>query len=329
MKLLFDDALCEEVVEREMGAQVRGGDPAAMRDFRRAADAIYRTIPLQRRQAAFLSLYQRTLAALPHAGRLERLICEIEPDALLPAACLFSRAFKGEEEGIQLSEDASILGVRIRTETLLDEAACAYLLRHELTHIQDMLDPRFEHDPASPLAPAAPSEESLLRDRYRTLWDLSVDGRLGRSGRLPSDVRERRAAEFRSLFPALDEESAAKAIETLWSGPRPSDPAFRRMVRGAPELCAALGIPFEASASRERPARSPGGSPCPLCRFTTFEWAEASPGLIEAVQADYPAWSPSQGLCTQCANRYLLGAFFAPVSRSDGRTPSLTGGSRR
>ena len=328
MSLYFDDALCEEIVERELELADRTGDPGLKNRFRQDADTIYRTLPVSKRQAAFLILYQKTLSFLPHANRLKNLISQMEPKDLLPANFIFSRAFKGEEEGAQLSEGRDMLGVRIRTETLLDEPACAYLLRHELTHIQDILDPPFEYDFSSPLAPEAPSEESLLRDRYRTLWDLSVDGRLDRQGWLPSDMRERRAAEFRSLFPVLNEESAAKVMEALWSGPRPSDRGFRLMVRGAAELCVNLVIAFRPC-STGQPSPRGGGSPCPLCRFTTFEWGEATAGLIDAVRADYPGWSPSQGLCSQCANRYLLGALFAPAACSDGRTLSLTGGSRR
>ena len=331
MRLLFDDALCEEIVEKELEACALEGDLASGQDFRKAADTIYRTVPLPKRQAAFQGLYQKTLASLPHTGRLKALIAEMEPCGSLPASCVFLRAFKGEEEGAQLSEGRNMLGIRIRTATFLDEAASAYLLRHELTHIQDLLDPSFHHDPLSPLAQETPSEESLLRDRYRTLWDLSVDGRLERRGQLPPEMRERRGAEFRSLFPALDEEGAAEVIETLWSGPRPSDPDLRRMVKGAPELCGRLGVSFRAPVSASRSSLRRGGMPCPLCRFTTFEWSEATPALAEAVRADYPAWAPSQGLCTQCANRYLLGALFAPAPRPDDSTLaiSLTGGSPR
>ena len=331
MKLLFDDALCEEIVEREMENRALGGDLALGQDFRKAADAVYRAVPLPKRQAAFQGLYQKTLSSLLHPGRLKALIAKMEPHGSLPASCVFLRAFKGEEEGAQLSEGRGMLGIRIRTATFLDEAASAYLLRHELTHIQDLLDPSFHHDPLSPLAQETPSEESLLRDRYRTLWDLSVDGRLERRGQLPPEMRERRAAEFRSLFPSLDEENAAEVFGVLWSGPRPSDPELRRMVKGAQELCACLGIPLPAPAAASRPPLRPGGAPCSLCRFTTFEWSEVTPGLTQAVRADYPAWTPSQGLCTQCANRYLLGALFAPAPRSDDRTlaASLTGGSIR
>ncbi|MEK6710060.1 MAG: hypothetical protein AABZ64_05735 [Nitrospinota bacterium] len=327
MKLLFDDALSEEVAEQELDRRTRAGEAAPRENFRRAADAIYRAIPLRKRQAAFFALYQDTLNALGYRARLEALIEDLRPHGSLPQRVVFLRTHKGEEEGAQLSESGDMLGVRIRTETFLDETACAFLLRHEATHIQDLLDPSFSHDPHTPLAPEVPAEENLLRDRYRTLWDLSVDGRLERRGQLPAGMRERRAAEFRALFPSLPGKSTEEITAALWSGPRPTDPMLRRMVKGVKELCACLGVapPLrEASA----PARPPAGAPCPLCRFTTFEWAELRPALAEAVRADYPAWRPSQGLCTQCANRYLFGALFAPASFSDGRTSAapLTGG---
>ena len=58
-------------------------------------------------------------------------------------------------------------------------------------------------------------EELLFRDRYRALWDLSVDGRPERKTKLPEGVRERRAAEFRALLPSLDEETVDWAAEQL------------------------------------------------------------------------------------------------------------------
>jgi hypothetical protein len=92
-----------------------------------------------------------------------------------------------------------------------------------LTHILDILDPAFSYDTSRPLSEVSPSEESLLRDRYRTLWDLSVDGRIERKGFLPEGLRERRAKEFQTLFPNLGEPAAEQVFIALWGGTRPSN----------------------------------------------------------------------------------------------------------
>ena len=53
------------------------------------------------------------------------------------------------------------------------------------------------------------------------------------------------------------------------------------------------------------------GSLCPLCRFPTHEWAENTEHLSQLVKEEYPEWEPLQGICTQCANRYLFTAAFS------------------
>lgn len=170
---------------------------------------------LQKGGAAFCGLYQRFCRSLGFRGQVEAILQEMENSGRLPGRCCFARAFTAEEEGVQLSEDRAALGIGIRTDTLRDEGRCAFLLRHELAHVLDLLDPAFGHDETLPLSEASPAEELLFRDRYRTLWDLSVDGRLERKTKLPEGVRERRAAEFRALFPSLDEETVDRAAEQL------------------------------------------------------------------------------------------------------------------
>ncbi len=312
MKLEFEDGLCEEVVDQDLREGSLAGDLRLAALFREASDGIYLTVPLKRRDSAFQALFQKLFRSLGYRDRLEHILQEMRGFGPLPVRISFRRAFHAEEEGAQLSEDRAMLGIRIRAATLRDEGRCAYFLGHELTHIQDLLDPLFAADPTSALSDASPVEDHLLRDRYRTLWDLSVDGRLDRRKRLPEGVRERRAAEFQALFPSLGAEWAERAFEAIWSAPRPSDAGFRRMAEGAAALCAALGLPaHEVSESPGGVSYRPGAA-CPLCRFTTFEWAEPTPALAQAVQAEFPAWHPSRGICTQCGNRYLLGAAFAP-----------------
>ncbi|MEE9255930.1 MAG: hypothetical protein V3V56_02035 [bacterium] len=311
MSLFFDDAICEEVVGGALRERALGGDARLHKAFRNGADAIYRTVTLRKRQVAFFALYQKTFRLLGHPERIEALLQEMEGEGRLPAQTYFMRVFGAEEEEARLSPDRARLGVRIRTETFTDAARCAYFLRHEILHILDLLDPAFGCGPGARLSADSPAEETLYRDRYRTLWDLSVDGRLERECKLPGDVRTLRAAEFHALFPGLGTEEAERVFEALWSGPRPAHADLGRMVEGAAALCAALGVP--PPGGPENGTGGAPGTPCPLCRFTTFEWAEPEGALAEAVRKEYPGWAPSQGLCTQCANRYLLGAGFSLI----------------
>ncbi|MDP7385536.1 MAG: hypothetical protein QF593_05860, partial [Nitrospinota bacterium] len=134
------------------------------------------------------------------------------------------------------------MSFRIHPLSLLDEGRLAYLIRHERIHVQDLLDPAFGHDETRPLSDGSPVSEDLLRDRYRTLWDLSVDGRLERIDRLPEGVRDQRAAEFGALFRTLGQERTRRIFETLWSGPRREDADLRQMVLSTEHLCEVLAV---------------------------------------------------------------------------------------
>ncbi len=311
MFLSFNDALCEAVVESEIQSRTSNDDFRLSVSFRKQADAVYADTPPRKREAAFFVLYRRYFAELGYGERVKGILAEFTGEVDLPAECYFARTFQDEEESAQLSEDGTRLGVQIKVETLLDPERCAYLLRHELTHILDILDPAFEYDTSRPLSGVSPSEESLFRDRYRTLWDLSVDGRLERKGLLPQDLRDRRSAEFQTLFPNLDERTAERVFTALWRGPRPSNADLRQMVTGVVALCSALKIPVDISAEGEACPTFGPGSLCPLCRFPTHEWAETTEHFSQQVKSEYPDWETSQGICTQCANRYLFTAAFS------------------
>ncbi|MDA0999017.1 MAG: hypothetical protein O2807_00685 [bacterium] len=306
MRISFSDALCEEAVESEIAEQSRKGDFRIAQSIRKEMDRVYEDVSSRKRASAFSALYQKYFQLLGFPDRLERIFAEMDGIERLPGECLVVRVVNESEEGAQLSEDGSRVGIRLRTDTLRNFERCAYLLRHELVHIFDILDPEFECDPNQLLSEVSPSEDALFRDRYRTLWDLSVDGRLERKGWLPESVRERRFSEFRALYPNIGDDAAEKVIGALWSDPRVRDTAFRRMVQGAASLCAAFGVSDDSPFAADSLRRLSPGSLCPLCQFPTFDWAESSDALSGMVKAEYPGWNSTQGICTQCANRYLF-----------------------
>lgn len=308
MFLSFNSALCEAVVESEIQRRNSENDFRLAVSFRKKADSIYADVPPRKREAAFSVLYRRYFEELGYPDQIKSILSEFTGGGEIPSECFLVRTFRDEEESAQLSEDGTRLGVQIRAETLRSPERCAYLLRHELTHILDILDPAFGYEPSRPLSEVSPSEESLFRDRYRTLWDLSIDGRLERKELLPEGLRERRATEFQTLFPNLGGPAAEEAFAALWDGPRPSDAAFRQMVRGTAPLCSALNLSAHISGEDEPRATFGPGSLCSLCQFPTHEWAETTEHLSRLVRAEFPGWDPSQGICTQCVNRYLFTA---------------------
>ena len=59
---------------------------------------------------------------------------------------------------------------------------------------------------------------------------------------------------------------------------------------------------------------------CPLCRFPTqvFEPhpAQLGPQVVAAIVHDFPNWSPTDGLCTQCADLYRASRLSAAAAKA-------------
>ena len=114
-----------------------------------------------------------------------------------------------------------VLVIRLRPLTLLDSKAVAALLQHELTHVADMLDPAFGYERALPPSGEGPSADTILRDRYRVLWDTTIDGRLARAGHADEAVRHVRRREFADTFAMLGDHGGA-AFDEWFACTQPS-----------------------------------------------------------------------------------------------------------
>ena len=111
------------------------------------------------------------------------------------------------------------------------------LLRRELLHVADMLDPAFGYLQGAAQRGPDPAVVNLLRERYRVLWDATIDGRLCREGRLGAQARAARLAEFARAFPMLSE-SAEDGLRAVVRRARPTHAAivaFIQEPRGAQE----------------------------------------------------------------------------------------------
>jgi hypothetical protein len=66
-----------------------------------------------------------------------------------------------------------------------------------------MLDPHFGYRSALPSGVPDPARDHLLRERYRVVWDVTVDGRLTRRCWAHAEMRAARLREFAQAFPDL------------------------------------------------------------------------------------------------------------------------------
>jgi hypothetical protein len=187
------------------------------------------------------------------------------------------------------------LRILIRPESLLKYWSAITFLRHELFHIADMLDPAFAYEPALPKTDGGPTYDTLITNRYRVLWDVTINGRMLRRGWISASIRDEQLRDLRYAFSMLEEKSG-ELFSRFFDGERPTHPELAAF---AFDPRAAIGCLHSASTP---------GTHCPLCRFPThvFEPEPENLGseVIAAINQDFPRWAPALGLCAQCADLY-------------------------
>lgn len=291
-----------EFAERVIFAQARSDEVLRRQYEREFADCHER--PAAAREEAFRLLHARWFEGLGHAARLRRLAGEFAfVDARL-TRLLLRLAPGARMQSLELfgREDMWTVVAALTPAVFLQEPAADYWLRHELSHVDDMLDPAFGYDAGRRPGGSSAGAAQLAHDRFAVLWAVSVDARLEARGTLPVDTRDIRAAEFARVCGRAAPTTSAAAFDALWSEFAGRRPAQSELVERA-EAGAEFGGSAREAGHAARPA--PGGA-CPLCTFPTFDWAdEAAVALLaDRLVERFPAWSPTDGICGRCAELY-------------------------
>lgn len=297
----YDVRLVEEAVLLRIA-----GHPEEVR-FRRLRNRVYEVTEAEEREKRFDRLHSAWFRRLG-LGRPVESVFDEQPLLLREARfCCVVAAVSSRDESADLhnlrssqsesrmSADKMIL-VKVKPSTLLDSSKVQTLFRHELMHIADMLDPDFGYEPFLPNSEAGPVCDNLIRERYRVLWDASIDGRLERQGRATKDVREKRLAEFMRTFSMCGPSGQEAFLRFFESSSQTHRDliAFAEDPDGRIEPCGAA-------------AASPGTQRCPLCHFPGPNSATATnlaDWVVEEIAVDFPHWRPEHGLCGQCADLY-------------------------
>jgi hypothetical protein len=238
---------------------------------------------------------------------LERLLLGMMKEFPLLQAHLdllvWRRAIARKDEGAELfvREDGCRNGVvALRAERFESDAAVTVLLHHEFTHLSDMLNPAFGYSPDLRLTGPVATPQRLVRERYRLLWDATIDGRLARAGRPVSTMQEQHELVFNGAYSFWPEEQRRDVFARLWNNDTPQHAELLALASDPRDLQHAL--------------RPLPGSPCPLCKFPTFIWADPEVLLdtksTEAIARQFPAWTPEQGLCDRCREIYDVASRF-------------------
>ncbi len=292
-RVAYDAALVEESVllaERRFDA-----DRAVA--FRAERDHIYSVHDPEEREARFEELHGRYFLQLGLDRPLHQELAGRPQLRFRSCGCRVLRATSRREQSadlrqVQVGAAASgrpTIVLQLTAQSLLDPERLHTLLRRELLHVEDMLDPGFGYVKELPLADTEPALANLLRERYRAVWDAAIDGRLCRRGLLGAPARTARLTEFARAFPMLGERAEA-AFATWFDEPRPTHAAIVAFVQEP------LG-PESGDETR-----------CPLCRLPTPALERGVRGLdpevLSAIEGQHPGWRPEHGRCARCREVY-------------------------
>jgi hypothetical protein len=297
MQLRYDEDFVEGAVFICANRRAEGPPPLQVRRFHRERERLYAILDPDERNAAFFALHLEWF----REWGLEKLLLQSVDEFPELRSRLNSFAIRKararSDEGAELyvsAENGRVCVAAICVERFNQPAELATLLRHELTHINDMLNPDFGYSPQPHLPGQNAAQQRLTRERYRLLWDITIDGRLVRAGRLPEAARSGHRAAFDRVFGFWAEARRDEAFDSLWLNARPSHG----------QLLAIASDPRDVRHATE-PAP---GTPCPLCSFPTFDWAGSEElkraPLVAAIQAEFPHWLPGDGACRRCVGIY-------------------------
>jgi len=185
----------------------------------------------------------------------------------------------------------------------------AFLIQ-EFMHAKDMVDPEFDYEDA--FIPGNPSVKNLITARFRLLWNVYVDARLARAGIISTMPREARYREFDNFYRKIPEKQRRGIFEGIWQTEKFTHEELLSMATDLESLMCKYVDDVDIS-EEERDYIHLQGSPCPLCKFPTYNWVDDPESIcdemvIEAIQIDFPDWENKDGGCDRCIEVYELRA---------------------
>ena len=180
----------------------------------------------------------------------------------------------------------------------------------EFMHAKDMVDPEFDYEDA--FIPGNPSVKNLITARFRLLWNMYVDSRLGRMGVVATIPKEGRYREFDNFYRKVPEKQRKGIFEGLWRTERLTHEELLSMATDLDTLMSKYVDPGEMT-DEDKDYIHLQGSPCPLCKFPPYNWVDDPESIcdemvIEAIQIDFPDWESRDGACDRCVEVYELRA---------------------
>ncbi len=280
MKILFDPALVEDALTLFLDNNEREGDFSHVLVFRGKLEDVY-SLPDEQREQGFVKLHN-DLFARWGLGKDIRVFID-EQKALFASVkeCFISQAENQHEEGADFSYTKTKIGIKILLPRFFD-GRMEDFLNHEFMHLSDLLNEHFGYDAHSFLGETRATQDRVT-ERYKILWDATIDGRLERKNKKGMEDRQKRFFEFCATFNRLTEKE--QVFEHLWSMNTPSHAFLLDMARTLPGL----------------------SSVCPLCSFPTVSWADIehlTEKEMRLIMENFQTWKKEDGCCGRCAEHY-------------------------
>ncbi|HKQ46579.1 MAG TPA: hypothetical protein VJZ71_00750 [Phycisphaerae bacterium] len=295
-----------DLVERVVFEAVRG-DAAQSRAYHREFARCHNEPEGEARDAVFRQFHERWFEQLGFHRRINDIVNEFRFITREVSRVVITPAGGRGGQSAELFGKPGTYSVvlTVAAATLLDDAAFAYWARHELLHIDDMLDPGFEYDVAARPSGSSLAARNLGRDRYALLWALSIDARLAQSNPTARLLKTQRQREFALAWGICDSQAADEVFDHFWTKFAAGRPTHQELL--AWTRATWTGVAENDGASPHRRAILPG-DPCPACKFKTFDWASASQleQIDNVVRENLPGWRPEDGLCGRCAEVYSI-----------------------
>jgi hypothetical protein len=277
---------------------LRIGQDGEQRRLRRARDHIYEIRDEDERERQFQKFHGECFQLFQMGQPILKAIREQPSLIEQTARCCVVSAMSAADEGADLHElwdgapagtlSGKVIVIQLRPDRLFDSRLQGWL-RHELMHVVDMLDPAFKYDRAAFSHNDGTPLVNLQRDRYRTLWNTWIDGRLVRRGWLPDHMRAKRWEEFARSFPG---DNCERRFSELFNADRKTHGELIAIAVGQPNLSDENG---------------PRSRLCPIClcpSFAMIPGVEVLPEARHEIAKDFPDWSTEQRICRQCADLF-------------------------
>lgn len=186
----------------------------------------------------------------------------------------------------------------------------AFLI-HEFMHAKDMVDPDFDYEDS--FIPGNPSTKNLITARFRLLWNIYVDARLARREIKSVLTREARYREFDNYYRKVPDKQRRGIFEGLWKADKLTHEELLSMATDLDTLMSKYVEYDESFSEEDRDYIHLPGSPCPLCKFPTYNWVDDPESIcdemvIEAIKIDFPNWESKDGACDRCVEVYEIRA---------------------